>query len=392
MKRHTLCLALALLLPVSPILAADEAAMHALLAQAQTKLQHTSTQPTALYQSSGWLLGLPSISISHLQGLDSQRSFEQELNLNLPLKSPAMHRLDAELKPLNEQLTAQQRKLQQLYLSGLLRQYWWQQQLAQAQLQQLQHKQQLLKQLVSYQQALHQSGEASTSQLLMVQRELLELELSKLPLQQQLQSANEALRRLTGLTELPTLDESSRTLPQDDGINNPLWQLANIQLQRQKLLGKSMADGAQTPWILSVNSKNTASIGMEEQAIGLALDIPISVGSGLSQAEVGTLVEQELSLAQQQQQLMLQTHLTLSELRHQQQQLQQQQQLLQQSLTLSQQLTDALAATKQQGFAQYQAWLRSYIDTLDTESRLQLSQLQQAELHSKQLQALGVTL
>ncbi|QSX33818.1 metal transporter [Shewanella avicenniae] len=392
MKPHSLYLALALLLPILPVRAADEATLHALVTQAQAKLQHSSAQQAPLYQSSSWLLGLPSISISHLQGLDSQRSFEQELNLNLALKSPALHRLEAKLKPLDQQLTAQQQKLQQLYLSGLLRQYWWQQQLAQAELAQLQHRQQLLEQLVSHQQALHQSGEASSSQLLMVQRELLELQLSQLPLQQQLQTATDALQRLTGVAELPPLDESKRALPQDDGSQNPLFQLTSLQLQRQKLLGQSRADGVETPWTLSLNGKNTATIGMEEQAIGVALDIPLSIGSGLSQAEVGSLVEQELLLAQQQQQLLLQTKLTLAELRQQQLQLQQQQQLLQQSLTLNQQLTDALAATKQQGFAQYQAWLRSYIDTLATESRLQLTQLQQAELHSKQLQALGVSL
>ncbi|QUN06005.1 metal transporter [Shewanella yunxiaonensis] len=392
MKFRKITLALVLLVPILPLSAAPENAREAMLAQAQSRLHNYAAQLTPIYQSADWLIGLPTISISHLQGLDSRRSYEQQLSLNLPFKSPAMHRLDEALKPLNQQLIVQQSRLQQLYLSGLLRQYWWQQQLADTELQQLQHKQQLLQQLLERQKALSLSGEAPTSQLLVLQRELLDLQLAMLTPKQQRASAAEALRRLTGLEQLPSLDESSRLLPQDDGINNPLWQLASIQLQRQKLLGKTMAEGDTTPWILSVNAKNTATPGMEEQAIGLALDIPLPTSSGLSQQEVGTLVEQQLQLEQQQQQLMLQTKLQLDELRQQLAQLQQQQLLLQQSLTLSQQLTASLAATKQQGLPQYQAWLRSYVDTLDTESRLALNQLAQSQLHSKQLQALGVTL
>jgi outer membrane protein TolC len=392
MKFRNYTLVLVMLVPALTLSAMADEARTALLKQAQSRLHNYTAQLTPIYQSSDWLIGLPTISISHLQGLDSRRSYEQQLSLNLPFKSPSMQRIDTALRPLDEQLQQQQSKLQQLYLSGLIRQYWWQQQLATAELAQQQHKQQLLQQLLTRQQALSHSGEAPTSQLLMLQKELLDLQLLTLPLQQQLASASDALRRLTGLSQLPSLDESNRILPEDDGINNPLWQLASIQLQRQKLLGKAMADGSNTPWILSVNAKNTATPGMEEQAIGLALDIPLPVSNGLSQQEVGTLVEQQLNLQQQQQQLMLQTRLQLDELHQQQTQLQQQQLLLQQTLALTQQLTDALAATKQQGLAQYQAWLRSYVEMLDNESRLALNQLAQSQLHSKQLQALGVTL
>lgn len=383
-----------LLLPINPLLAAEtQQVTAALLKQAQQRLQHSPDNAATLYQSSDWLLGLPSISLSHLQGLDNQRSFEQELSLNLPLKSPAMHRLDNALRPINDQLTALQHKLQQLYLSGLLRQYWWQQRTATAELNLLTHKQQLLQQLLEHQQALSRSGEAPVSQRLMLQRELLQQQLAQLPVKQQLASANAALKQLTGLQQLPDLDETARPLPTlASGVAHPLWQIATLQLTRQKLLGQAQADGVQTPWTLSINGKNTATPGMEEQAIGVAINIPLPFSSGLSQQDVGTLVEQQLHLAQQQQQLMLQTHLALAELRQQRQQLQAQQQLLKQSLSLSQQLTNALAATKQQGFAQYQAWLRSYIDTLDSESRMQLNQLALAALHAKQLQALGVTL
>ncbi|MFQ6372292.1 metal transporter [Shewanella sp. YIC-542] len=399
-----LSLALALLVSALPLSAATaphqtstESIRSQLLSQTQSRLQGytaqgPSNQIASLYQSSDWLMGLPTLSLSHLQGLDSRRSYEQQLSLNLPVKSPAMQRLDEQLAPLNAKWVQQQQKLQQLYLSGLLRQYWWQQQLADAALRQLQHKQQTLQQLLQRQQALSHSGESPTSQLLMLQRELLTLQLAVLPLTQQRSSASDALQRLTGLSQLPSLDESNRALPQDDGAGNPLWQLASIQLQRQKLMATSTVNGDSTPWLFSVNAKNTATPGMEEQAVGLSLDIPLPTRSGLSQQEVGTLVEQQLNLQQQQQQLMLQTRLQLDDLLQQRHQLQQQQQLLQQSLQLAQQLTRALAATKQQGLAQYQAWLRSYIDEMDTQSRLTLNQLTQSQLHSKQLQALGVTL
>ncbi len=61
-------------------------------------------------------------------------------------------------------------------------------------------------------------------------------------------------------------------------------------------------------------------------------------------------------------------------------------------MQLSKQLSETLLTTAEQGPAQYESWLRRHLEALDTQARLSLNRLAQAQLHSQQLQALGVTL
>ncbi|WP_345846680.1 TolC family protein [Shewanella algae] len=392
MKIRPLYLGCSLLLMVFQLRAAPETDRDALLALSQNRLHTSSAQLAPIYHSSDWLTGLPSISLSHLGSLESHNSYEQELSLNLPFQSPAMQRQNAKLKPINERMLELQSQLQRLYLSGLLRQYWWQQAQAEQELAQLRHKQQVLQQLLLRQQALSRSGEMPATAVLLLKRELLELSLTKLPLEQQQQEANEALIRLTGLQQLPSLDESDTPLPDDAGAGHPMWQLLALQQQRQQLTTKAQLEGDDTPWLVSVTAKNTATQGLDEQSLGLALEIPLPVGNGLNQQQLGELQQQRLQLEQQQQQQLLQSQLQLQQLKRRQAQLQQEQQGLEQAVLLSKQLSQTLLTTAEQGPAQYESWLRRHLEALDTQARLSLNRLAQAQLHSQQLQALGVTL
>jgi hypothetical protein len=66
--------------------------------------------------------------------------------------------------------------------------------------------------------------------------------------------------------------------------------------------------------------------------------------------------------------------------------------LLQRGVSLSRTITEDLAKVKDQNQMGYEIWLRRYMDALDTESRLALNQVAQKQLHSQQLQALGISL
>lgn len=348
--------------------------------------------------SSSWLNGLPSISLSHLGSLDNGNSYEQELSLNLPIKFPALHSSDKQIKQLTQGIQVQQVALQGLYLSGLLRQSLWEHRLAAVKLAQLDRKTQLLDKLHNQQKQLTDAGELPIAHILLLERELVDIALERVDLNQQQAEALALYQQLTGQEQIPQdIAETARPLSANNQSNDmlaqhPLWQLLSLQKQQQLLIIQSQQAGNNDPWTVSLTAKNTADNQVDDQQLGIAVSVPLTLGSALSQTELSQWQQANTEHTLNLDRTYIELKTQLKKLEQQQQNLLDQQTLLTQALHLSRTITEELAKVKDQNQVSYEVWLRRYMDALDTESRLALNQVAQQQLHSQQLQALGISL
>lgn len=398
-----LCL-LATLVSSSFLCHAANSELSQALSTSQARLHSLSQSGGQLPQSqislssSSWLNGLPSISLSHLGSLDNSNSYEQELSLNLPIKSPALHSSDKQIKQLTQGIQAQQVALQGLYLSGLLRQSLWEHRLAAVKLAQLDRKSQLLDKLHSQQKQLTDAGELPIAHILLLERELVDIALERVDLNQQQAEALALYQQLTGQEQIPQdIAETARPLsassqPNDMLAQHPLWQLLSLQKQQQLLIIQSQQAGDKDPWTVSLTAKNTADNQVDDQQLGIAVSVPLTLGSALSQTELSQWQQANTEHTLNLDRTYIELKTQLKKLEQQQQNLLDQQTLLTQALHLSRTITEELAKVKDQNQVSYEVWLRRYMDALDTESRLALNQVAQQQLHSQQLQALGISL
>ncbi|MFB2800767.1 metal transporter [Shewanella seohaensis] len=376
---------------------AAEAELSQALSSSQARLTHLTSSSTqsANLSSSTWLTGLPSISLSHLGSLDNSNSYEQELSVNLPFKSPALHSSDKQIKQLAEQIHQQQTALQGLYLSGLLRQSLWEYRQNEVKLAQLERKQQLLDKLHRQQKQLTDAGELPLANTLLLERESVDIALSRADILQQQAQSLALYQQLTGQDQMPSaIEETDRPLGKgaETLAQHPLWQLLKLQQRQHLLLIQTQQAGERDPWTVSLTAKNTADTGVDDQQLGIAVSVPLTLGSALSQSDLSQWqqanTEQSLNLDRSALELKNQW----DQLVRQQTNLVEQQRLLTQALTLSRTITEELAKVKDQDQVSYEVWLRRYMEALDTESRLALNRVSLQQLHSQQLQALGISL
>ncbi|WP_137226672.1 metal transporter [Shewanella sp. MEBiC00475] len=353
--------------------------------------------------SSTWLTGLPSISLSYLGDLDNSNIYEQEVSLNLPIKSFSLHRSDNKLKQLTNALLDQQVALQKLYLSGLLRQSMWEYRIASVKLEQLQRKASLLEQLYAQQKQLSDAGELPAVNILLLERERVDIDLIQIDLMQQQDESLALFQSLTGLSDIPIrIEENNHNIVDLDAqsingadmvlMQHPLWQLQSLQQQLQDVIMASQQAGDQDPWTVSLTAKETAGDQFNDQHLGLGVNIPLGFGSALSQSELSVWQKDYQDHRINSESLYLELKKQSQKLTLQQHNLQKQHALLQRGVTLDRTITEDLAKVKDQNQIGYEIWLRRYMDALDTESHLALNQVAQQQLHSQQLQALGISL
>ncbi|WP_434931307.1 metal transporter [Shewanella sp. HL-SH5] len=351
--------------------------------------------------SSSWLTGLPSVSLSYLGDLDNSNIYEQELSLNLPIKTFSLHQSDKQLVQLSQALQAQQTRLQKLYLSGLLRQSMWDQRLAAVKLNQLDRKSRLLSKLYTQQKKLADAGELPLVNILLLEKELVDIELEQIGFKQQQTEALTLFTSLTGLNQLPddivekAIDIGEFSAPehvQTALMQHPSWLLHSLQLQQKQLMLQSQQSGEQDPWTLSLTAKETAVDQFNDKHLGIGINVPLSFSSALSQSDVSMWQKDFQEQSVNGERIYLELTNQIQRLAIQQQNLRAQQTLLTRGVSLSRSITENLAQVKNQNQIGYEIWLRRYIDALDTEARLALNQVTLQQLHSQQLQALGISL
>lgn len=288
--------------------------------------------------------------------------------------------------------------LQGLYLSGLLRQSVWDHRFTDVKLAQLERKYHLLDKLYTQQQQLTHAGEIPSVNLLLLERELMDISLALIDVEQQQSDALALYRQLTGRTSVP--QDIVEIAPPLIGsaqyekalTQHPLWRLQALNQQQQILLIKGQHAVQQDPWIVSLTAKNTSDNQIDDQQLGLGITVPLNLGSALSQSELSQWQQSDTEQALNRDRIYLELKTQVEKLHQQQQHLSSQQTLLTRALSLSRTITEALAKVKDQSEISYEVWLRRYMEALDTESRLALNQVAQQQLHSQQRQALGISL
>ena len=279
-----------------------------------------------------------------------------------------------------------------------MRQSLWEHRLAAVKLAQLDRKSQLLDKLHSQQKQLTDAGELPIAHILLLERELVDIALERVELNQQQAEALALYQQLTGQEQIPQdIAETARPLsassqPNDILAQHPLWQLLSLQKQQQLLIIQSQQAGDKDPWTVSLTAKNTADNQVDDQQLGIAVSVPLTLGSALSQTELSQWQQANTEHTLNLDRTYIELKTQLKKLEQQQQNLLDQQTLLTQALHLSRTITEELAKVKDQNQVSYEVWLRRYMDALDTESRLALNQVAQQQLHSQQLQALGISL
>ena len=158
------------------------------------------------------------------------------------------------------------------------------------------------------------------------------------------------------------------------------------------LIINSQQAGEQDPWTVSLTAKNTSDGIVDDKQLGIGITVPITFGSALSQSELSGWQQSHAEQMINRDRTYLELTNQLKILRQQQQNLLDQQALLTRALSLSRTITEELAKVKDQSQVSYEVWLRRYMDALDTESRLAINLVMQQQLHSQQLQALGISL
>lgn len=81
--------------------------------------------------------------------------------------------------------------------------------------------------------------------------------------------------------------ERNKPLLNNDMLaQHPLWQLLSLQKQQQLLIIQSQQAGNNDPWAVSLTAKNTADNQVDDQQLGIAVSVPLTLGSALSQTEL----------------------------------------------------------------------------------------------------------
>lgn len=345
------------------------------------------------YQSSSWLGSVPSLSLSYLESEESLGTDETEVALNLPLKSPARHRADAQLKALDSKLDEARAEYRRLYFSGLLREAFWAYRRAEVQWQGALRKVALLEELLAGQRALAAAAATPDYAVLIVQRELLDAQAGAEIFEAELARWQRRYRDITGLS-LPTkASAEEETVPQqgEGTLSHPQLRLLELNWARLQALLAANA-GTADNWNLSLVGRQLDAPGFEDQQWGLALEVPLSVFAVVSESTRSDWSSGSGEFQQARDESLQTIAAQYTALRDERVSLLRQQRLLEQADALNAQISEQLGALQAGNEIESEVWLRRRLDIMATAVELQLLQVRLGENAAMQRQTLGVPL
>lgn len=396
LSRTGMALALALVLLPVPMAAAQSAGELSLQQVLQVAMERAggavSISETPPYQASSWLSGLPSLSVSYLESNERDGVDEAELSLNLPIKSGQRRRADTALASLSGELAGLAREHRALYFSGLIREAVWSYRIADARRRAAAQKRQLLLTLEQRQQDLVAANASSTYDLLLLQKELVDVEISQ---QEYLRQARQWLgqyRLITGLGSMPA-DIEEPQLAQTAFIAGQHPQMRTLEAsmaERRQMLSAISEQAAD--WNLSVNAKNLDAGNYDEDQYGLALEMPLSFINLESQVNNSEwqAVNREYSLAREQ--LLSQLHSRWQLLLDEAEVLARKQALLARASELSEQIAGQLQDLLASNEIGQDIALRRMMDAIDTRTAAHTNELLLKQNNAMLRQAAGLSL
>jgi hypothetical protein len=238
----------------------------------------------AMAGSSAWLANPPTLAISHLESDQRRGTDETEISLNFPFKSPLQRDSDSTLLELDPRLDAASERYRRWYLSGTLRDVY-------ARYQQARIAQSLerttAETLVRFEAQLAESlaaGAVERYDLLAVQRMRAEAEGRLERRQAEVRGALRLYRTLTGAGSFPENPGDDAPL-QEEPLYAQHPQLELLALNEARDLANLRASSpAATPWNLALVGRELEIPEFSERQLGIALEIPITVGASVAPA------------------------------------------------------------------------------------------------------------
>ena len=269
-----------LILPFTPLAAQsvlDLSLREVLDVTMQRSAELAPGELTPQYASSSWLAALPTVGLSYLHSDEKLGTDETELSVNLPMKSGRQREMDRELQSLSDEIAAADELRRRLYWSGLIRESIWSHQAALTRAEAAGRKVSLLSALEARQRELLAANASSSYALLLIQQERLQARIAQLEHRHDAQRWLQHYRQITGLGNLPR--EIREPMPGGAEValaRHP--QLVRLELgwRQQRALLASAGQKA-TPWNLSLHAKQLENPELDEQQVGIAIELPLTV-------------------------------------------------------------------------------------------------------------------
>jgi hypothetical protein len=345
-----------------------------------------------VYQTSSWLAGLPSLSLSYLGSEERFGTDESELSINMPVKSGRRRSADGQLKTLSAEQDEVGLAQRRLYYSGLLREAIWSYRLADTKRRYAADKRVLLVQMEQRQKDLFAASAASEYPLLLLQSELLDVQVDQ---EDYLHDTRQWLQRYKQLTGLSTLPVEFRESGAVETSLQPaqLPQLRMLELEHRQRRQLLRANSAQADdWNLSLTAKNLQTDNYDEQQYGVGLEIPLSALDVARQSDNAQWRSSERAYSLARDQLVNEAHANWERLRNLHETLSNKQRLLEQSGQLASRIAKQLEQLRASNEIAQEIVLRRMMDAIDTGAAVAVNQVLIEQNNAMLRQAAGISI
>ncbi|EAQ32548.1 TolC family protein [Idiomarina baltica] len=348
--------------------------------------------PTTLqtFNTRSWLAEPITASIMRWQTQDNAiGSDETELLFEFAFLTPKQHELLQSSKQLSHQYHVVQQQQIDLWISGTIRQLFWETQQAEVEQRFIKHTIDALnKMLATVELQVQQKQSPKYAQLIIEQRlNSYNVELNKK--QVELQHFYRLWQQYTGQAQLPdTLEE-----PNSDSSNLTHPSVQAIELQWQlALLNAENNAASQSNWRVTAGVKDIRSVAGTETQLGVGLAIPLTFSRTLSSLDLDALQREQSDINTRLKTTVIDIQTRIAQRRSQYQQLQQQVELAKQNASISSQALDELDALYRQHQIDTKMYIERLIEQLNYQKFFQLTQVQLQMAKAQLNQAQGVSL
>ncbi|PHS18128.1 MAG: hypothetical protein COA86_08260 [Kangiella sp.] len=343
-------------------------------------------------QTSSWLAASPSAKFNYLKGQQDTSADELEISLNLAIKSNFQRDIDQKLTSLDLKIKQQQTNLKKLHLSGLIREAIWNYKIEKTKLDYLQKKENILHKLKNNQLKLIDAGEASAYGLLLIQKESNKAQIDMLTSRLKMTSWMEQYTLVTGLSEMPEIiAEKQMTIVKTRLTDHPDVQLL-LNRWKQKSLNLQSSSSDAAPWNMSFTAKNTETLNVTDDQIGISIEVPLSFVQSTSQRSSNEWRQGKAQFDMDYQLLMLKLNRQIKQLNGQSRLLSKKEILLNDSVKLSQLIMKQIDQFKIGNEMNQELILRRVLEAIETKNDYAITQLLKLQNNAMIRQSAGISL
>ena len=245
-------------------------------------MQGSATQPgddAVDSGSAGWLAMPPVFSASYLASDQSWGTDETELSLSLPFLSPAQRRINSRLKNVDPALTEASDRYRRWRLSGTLRELHARYRQVELHLELAVTESDEMEALQRWADPLVAAGSISAFDAWLIGQRARDARTQVARLTAESQTLQRRFAELTGLSGFPESAQDAAPVPSSIRYHEHPEALYLDALLAQQLAANEAGSTRLTPWTLGVVGRELAVPSMREWQYGLAVSIPITLGT-----------------------------------------------------------------------------------------------------------------